>query len=138
MFKESAVITSNKGKEDGSLKTSDVSSKFGVLLMGVDNDEEREQTDHLDSARTDSLIYMVYDGENKNRYGQHPADIWTNIYDGTGTGTIYTTAKINSAYTVGEEDATIETVQNYLQLPIDYYVNVNFISFKKLLMQLVV
>ena len=65
MFKESAVITSNKGKEDGSLKTSDVSSKFGVLLMGVDNDEEREQTDHLDSARTDSLIYMVYDGENK-------------------------------------------------------------------------
>ena len=134
MFKESAVITSNKGKEDGSLKTSDVSSKFGVLLMGVDNDEEREQTDHLDSARTDSLIYMVYDGENKKiDMVSIPRDIWTNIYDGTGTGTIYTTAKINSAYTVGEEDATIETVQNYLQLPIDYYVNVNFISFKKII-----
>ncbi len=81
-----------------SFKASDVSSKFGILLMGVDNNEEREQTDHLDSARTDSLIYMVYDGENKRiDMVSIPRDIWTNIYDGTGTGTIYTTAKINSA-----------------------------------------
>ncbi len=62
-----------------------------------------------------------------------PRDIWTNIYDGTGTGTIAATAKINSAFTIGEEDATIETVQNYLQLPIDYYVNVNFTSFEKII-----
>ncbi len=134
MFKESAVISSNKSKQDNSLKASDVNSKFGILLMGVDNDAEREKTEHLDSARTDSLIYMVYDGENKKiDMVSLPRDIWTNIYDGTGTGTIAATAKINSAFTIGEEDATIETVQNYLQLPIDYYVNVNFTSFEKII-----
>ena len=134
MFKESAVISSNKSKEDNSLKASDVNSKFGILLMGVDNDAEREKTEHLDSARTDSLIYMVYDGENKKiDMVSLPRDIWTNIYDGTGTGTIATTAKINSAFTIGEEDATIETVQNYLQLPIDYHVNINFTSFEKII-----
>lgn len=134
MFKESAVISSNKSKEDNSLKASDVNSKFGILLMGVDNDAEREKTEHLDSARTDSLIYMVYDGENKKiDMVSLPRDIWTNIYDGTGTGTIAATAKINSAFTIGEEDATIETVQNYLQLPIDYYVNINFTSFEKII-----
>jgi len=134
MFKESAVISSNKSKQDNSLKASDVNSKFGILLMGVDNDAEREKTEHLDSARTDSLIYMVYDGENKKiDMVSLPRDIWTNIYDGTGTGTIAATAKINSAFTIGEEDATIETVQNYLQLPIDYYVNINFTSFEKII-----
>ena len=131
MFKESAVIKSNKEK-DNSLKSANVDSKFGILLMGVDNDAEREEVDHLDSARTDSLIYMVYDGENKKiDMISIPRDIWTSIYDGKGN--IVDAAKINSAYTVGEEDATIETVQNYLNLPIDYYVNINFISFKKII-----
>lgn len=41
--------------------------------------------------------------------------------------------KINSAFAIGEEDATIETVQNYLNLPIDYYVNINFTSFEKII-----
>ena len=39
--------------------------KFGILLMGVDNDAEREKKEHLDTTRADSLIYMVCDGENK-------------------------------------------------------------------------
>ena len=134
MFKESAVITSNKDSEDNSLKASDVDGKFGILLMGVDNDAEREKTEHLDSTRADSLIYMVYDGENKKiDMVSLPRDIWTNIYDGTGNGTIVSTAKINSAFAIGEEDATIETVQNYLQLPINYYVNINFTSFEKII-----
>ncbi len=119
MFKESAVIKSNKEK-DNSLKSANVDSKFGILLMGVDNDAEREKKEHLDTTRADSLIYMVYDGENKKiDMVSLPRDIWTNIYDGTGNGTVVNTAKINSAFAIGEEDATIETVQNYLNLPID-------------------
>ncbi|WP_461202989.1 LCP family protein [Enterococcus sp. N342-3-1-2] len=134
MYKESAVITSNKKNEDNSLQASDVDGKFGILLMGVDNDAEREKTEHLDSTRADSLIYMVYDGENKKiDMVSIPRDVWTNIYDGTGNGTIVSTAKINSAFAIGEEDATIETVQNYLQLPINYYVNINFTSFEKII-----
>ena len=42
MFKESAEIKSNKEK-DNSLKSANVDSKFGILLMGVDNDAEREK-----------------------------------------------------------------------------------------------
>lgn len=133
MFKESAVIKSNKEK-DNSLKSANVDSKFGILLMGVDNDAEREKKEHLDTTRADSLIYMVYDGENKKiDMVSLPRDIWTNIYDGTGNGTVVNTAKINSAFAIGEEDATIETVQNYLNLPIDYYVNINFTSFEKII-----
>lgn len=86
MFKESAVIKSNKEK-DNSLKSANVDSKFGILLMGVDNDAEREKKEHLDTTRADSLIYMVYDGENKKiDMVSLPRDIWTNIYDGTGNG----------------------------------------------------
>lgn len=133
MFKESAVIKSNKEK-DNSLKSANVDSKFGILLMGIDNDAEREKKEHLDTTRADSLIYMVYDGENKKiDMVSLPRDIWTNIYDGTGNGTVVNTAKINSAFAIGEEDATIETVQNYLNLPIDYYVNINFTSFEKII-----
>ena len=102
--------------------------------MGVDNDAEREKKEHLDTTRADSLIYMVYDGENKKiDMVSLPRDIWTNIYDGTGNRTVVNTAKINSAFAIGEEDATIETVQNYLNLPIDYYVNINFTSFEKII-----
>ncbi len=93
MFKESAVIKSNKEK-DNSLKSANVDSKFGILLMGVDNDAEREKKEHLDTTRADSLIYMVYDGENKKiDMVSLPRDIWTNIYDGTGNGTVVNTAK---------------------------------------------
>ena len=126
MFKESKATTTQNKIE--TLKADGSETKVSILLMGLDNDSER----NLDSTRSDSLIYIVYDGENKQlQMVSLPRDIYTDIYDGKGN--IVNQGKINSAYSVNEEDSTIETVSNFLDLPVDYYVTVNFISFKKII-----
>lgn len=126
MFKASNATT-NQNKIE-TLKADGSETKIGILLMGLDNDSER----NLGSTRSDSLIYLVYDGENKKlQMVSLPRDIYTDIYDGKGN--IVNQSKINSAYSVNEEDSTIETVSNFLDLPVDYYATVNFISFKQII-----
>lgn len=41
--------------------------------------------------------------------------------------------KINHAYNFGGKDLTIEAVENFLGIPIDYYANVNFDGFKEII-----
>jgi LCP family protein required for cell wall assembly len=41
--------------------------------------------------------------------------------------------KINHAYNFGGKDLTIETVENFLGIPIDYYASVNFEGFKEII-----
>lgn len=43
----------------------------------------------------------------------------------------YSPAKINAAYTYGGTKESIDTVQKYLKVPIDYYVLVNMGGLKK-------
>lgn len=126
MYKESNATTTQNKIE--TLKADGSATKVSILLMGLDNDSER----NLGSTRSDSLIYVVYDGENKKlEMVSLPRDIYTDIYDGKGN--IVNQGKINSAYSINEEDSTIETVSNFLDLPVDYFVTVNFISFKKII-----
>ncbi|KAF1305060.1 LCP family protein [Enterococcus saccharolyticus] len=125
MYKFSKSTSKNKIE---TLKKDGAETKISILLMGLDNDSER----NLGSTRTDSLIYLVYDGEAKEiQMVAIPRDIYTNIYDENGN--IQFQSKINSAYTLNEEDSTIETVKNYLDLPVDYFATVNFISFKQII-----
>lgn len=124
-YKDSNVTTVNKIE---TLKASNSDTKISILLMGLDNDSER----NIEGTRSDSIIYMVYDGSNKNiEMVSIPRDIWTDIYDGEGN--IVDQNKINSAYNWNEEDSMIETVKNYLDLPVDYFATVNFISFKEII-----
>ena len=46
--------------------------------------------------------------------------------------------KINHAHAFGGPDMTINTVENFLDIPIDYYAKVNFEGLKALLMKSVV
>lgn len=124
-YKDSNVTTVNKIE---TLKASNSDTKISILLMGLDNDSER----NIEGTRSDSIIYMVYDGSNKNiEMVSIPRDVWTDIYDGEGN--IVDQNKINSAYNWNEEDSMIETVKNYLDLPVDYFTTVNFISFKEII-----
>lgn len=126
MYKPSKAITTENKIE--TLQSDGSHTRIGILLIGLDNDSER----NLGSTRSDSLIYLAYDGENKEiTMVSLPRDIYTDIYDGDGN--ILNQGKINSAYTHNEVDSTIETVTNYLDLPIDYYATVNFISFKQII-----
>lgn len=129
MYKPSGVTSKNKIEK---LSSTNCDMRLGILLMGVDNDAEREKTEDVEGKRTDTLIYLAYDGVDKKiEMVSIPRDTWAQIYDGKGK--VVDTNKINSSYNNGGEDAAIETVKHYLNLPVDYYATVNFISFKKII-----
>lgn len=91
---------------------------FSVLLLGVD---EREG----DRGRSDSIIVLtVNPNTNSVKMLSIPRDTRTEI---VGKGT---QDKINHAYAFGGVDMSIATVENFLDIPIDYYVQINMEGFK--------
>ncbi|BCB05828.1 transcriptional regulator LytR [Bacillus sp. KH172YL63] len=86
---------------------------ISLLLMGVD---ERSN----DQGRSDALIVMTLNPEKeKMQMISIPRDTRTEI---VGHGT---TDKINHAYAFGGTKMAIETVENFTNTPIDYYIKVN-------------
>ncbi|MGG0590890.1 LytR family transcriptional regulator [Priestia megaterium] len=91
---------------------------ISFLLLGVD---ERKG----DRGRSDSLIILTVNPKDKSmKMVSIPRDTRTEII-GKGTKD-----KINHAYAFGGVDMSIKTVENFLDIPIDYYVQVNMESFK--------
>lgn len=90
---------------------------FSVLLLGVD------QREH-DSGRTDTMIVATVNPElGTIKMLSIPRDSRVEI---VGNGTV---EKINHAYARGGIPMTIDTVENLLDIPIDYYVAVNMEGF---------
>jgi polyisoprenyl-teichoic acid--peptidoglycan teichoic acid transferase len=86
---------------------------ISVLLMGVD---ERAG----DRGRSDTLIVMTLNPKNeKMQMVSIPRDTRTEI---VGHGT---TDKINHAYAFGGTKMAIETVENFTDIELDYYIRVN-------------
>ncbi|WP_026560963.1 LytR family transcriptional regulator [Bacillus sp. J37] len=91
---------------------------ISILLMGVD---EREG----DRGRSDSLILMtVNPNKNTTQMVSIPRDTRTEII-GKGKQD-----KINHAYAFGGTEMAINTVENFLDVPVDYFVKINMESFK--------
>ncbi|QGQ48184.1 LytR family transcriptional regulator [Metabacillus sediminilitoris] len=91
---------------------------ISILLMGVD---EREG----DVGRSDSLILMtVNPNTNSTQMVSIPRDTRTEI---VGKGK---EDKINHAYAFGGTEMALDTVENFLDIPIDYFVKINMESFK--------
>ena len=104
------------------VKVNPIEDTISVLIMGIDDDSVRQ----IGSARTDALIYLTINPkEHKINMVSIPRDSYTPIISSKYSGK----DKINAAYTYGEEQATIETVENLLNVPINYYVTFNFESF---------
>ncbi|MDN6626460.1 MAG: LCP family protein [Pisciglobus halotolerans] len=96
---------------------------ISMLIMGVDNTEKRG----LESTRTDALIYLTINPKNHEiNMVSVPRDTYTTIFE---NGQATHRNKINSAFEYGEEKAAIETVENYLDVPVHYYATFNFDSF---------
>lgn len=111
--------STSKGNQ---IKVNPIEDTISVLVMGIDDDSARQ----LGSARTDALIYLTINPkEHKINMVSIPRDSYTTIVSKKYNGK----DKINSAYTYGEEQATIETVEKLLNVPINYYVTFNFDSF---------
>lgn len=94
---------------------------FSVLLLGVD---ERED----DRGRSDTVIVMtVNPAEKSTKMVSIPRDTYTEI---TGRGTM---DKINHAYAFGGIEMSMATVENLLDIPIDYVIQVNMEGFKEVI-----
>ncbi|QIL49972.1 LytR family transcriptional regulator [Weissella coleopterorum] len=91
---------------------------FTVLLMGTDTGE----LGRSDGGRTDSLMLMtVNPKQKKTTLMSIPRDT---VIAPVGYETEFP-QKMNSAYEFGKEATTMKTVQNWLNIPIDYYGMVN-------------
>ncbi|WP_026564243.1 polyisoprenyl-teichoic acid--peptidoglycan teichoic acid transferase TagU [Bacillus sp. UNC41MFS5] len=105
---------SEKREEPVSLKEKD---PFSVLMLGVD---EREG----DSGRSDTMIVLTVNPNNNSvKMLSIPRDTRTEII-GKGTED-----KINHAYAFGGIPMALDTVENFLDIPIDYYIEVNMKGF---------
>lgn len=91
---------------------------ISILLLGVDQRAG-------DRGRSDSLILMTVNPKDQSmKMVSIPRDTRTEI---VGKGT---TDKINHAYAFGGVDMAVNTVEKFLDVPVDYYVQVNMESFK--------
>jgi len=91
---------------------------FSVLMLGVD---EREG----DKGRSDTMIVLTVNPELETvKMLSIPRDTRVEI---VGRGT---EDKINHAYAFGNEEMAMATVENFLDIPIDYYIKVNMEGFQ--------
>ncbi|MER1954295.1 MAG: LCP family protein [Desemzia incerta] len=89
---------------------------FSVLLLGVDTGD----LGRTEQGRSDTMMVLtVNPNTNQTSIVSIPRDTYTEII---GRGTM---DKINHAYAFGGASMSVNTVQNLLDIPIDYYVEVN-------------
>lgn len=94
------------------------SKPVSILLLGAD---ERG----TDKGRSDSLMVITLNPQtNSMKTLSIPRDTYTEI---VGKGK---KDKINHAYAFGGVDMSVATVENFLNIPINYYIEVNMEGFK--------
>lgn len=97
-----------------------IEDNVSVLIIGVDDSEER---DFKGKSRSDALMLATFNKQQKDvNILSIPRDSYVNVPD-------YGFTKINHAYFYGGPKKTIETVENFLNVPVDYYVRLNFEAF---------
>ncbi|GGB32336.1 LytR family transcriptional regulator [Lentibacillus populi] len=116
----------NDGREKSDLRETIVDpdvDNVSVLIMGVDASDVRNNKDN-DDSRTDSLMLATLNKDDKSvKLLSIPRDSYVYVPE-VGYET-----KINHAHAYGGPRATIDTVENLLDIPVDYYVKVNFEAF---------
>ncbi|MFB4333469.1 LytR family transcriptional regulator [Bacillus cereus group sp. BfR-BA-01311] len=94
------------------------SDPVSILLLGAD-----EQGD--DKGRSDSLMVITLNPKNNSmKTVSIPRDTYTEI---VGKGK---SDKINHAYAFGGVDMSVATVEKFLNIPINHYIEVNMNGFK--------
>jgi polyisoprenyl-teichoic acid--peptidoglycan teichoic acid transferase len=94
---------------------------FSVLFIGVDDSNKRQ---FEGSSRTDALMLATFNQDDKSvKLLSIPRDSYVYIPEEN----IYT--KINHAHAYGGVELTLETVEELLDVPVDYYVKMNFDAF---------
>ncbi|WP_121663646.1 LCP family protein [Metabacillus litoralis] len=99
---------------------------FSILLMGVE-----DYSSGGENGRTDTLIVVTVNPTLQTiKMLSIPRDTFVTLpEDGSET-------KINHAYAFGGKELTIETTEELLDIPIDYYATVSFQAFKSIVDEL--
>jgi len=112
------------GREKAELREEMVDPKYdnvSVLIMGVDENDHRKDDG---PTRTDSLILATLNKDDKSvKMHSIPRDSYVYVPE------IGYETKINHAHSNGGTQTTIDTVENLLEIPVDYYVKLNFHAF---------
>ncbi|MGG0300391.1 LytR family transcriptional regulator [Bacillus albus] len=104
-------------KRDKKVEITD-NKPISILLMGVDQEDNG-------TGRSDSLMLFTLNPKTKSmKITSIPRDSYTEI---VGKGK---KDKINHAYAFGGIDMTVKTVENFLNVPVDHYIEVNMAGFK--------
>ncbi|WHZ02861.1 LytR family transcriptional regulator [Neobacillus sp. YX16] len=90
---------------------------FSVLMLGVDSQSDKGRTDTI-------IVLTVNPNTNSAKMLSIPRDTRTEII-GKGYDD-----KINHAHAFGGVEMAMDTVENFLDIPIDYYMKVNMEGFK--------
>ncbi|MCP3028091.1 LCP family protein [Halobacillus sp. A5] len=113
-----------KSDKRNEVVTPDLNST-SVLFIGVDDSETRDN--HEGGERrslSDALVLATFNNDEKSvKLVSIPRDSYTYIPE------VGYEDKITHAHAFGGTDATINTVENLLDVPVDYYVRLNFNSF---------
>ncbi|MEE5988789.1 LCP family protein [Ligilactobacillus equi] len=97
---------------------------ISILLLGTDTGD----LGRTDKGRTDTMMIATINPQSKRvTLTSIPRDLKVKIND---SGEPY--SKINSAYTFSGVSGAVDTVQDTLHIPIDYYILVNMGGLKKL------
>ncbi len=96
---------------------------FSVLLLGIDTGD----LGRTEQGRSDTLMVATVNPEdNKTTLVSIPRDTYVDI---VGYGT---QDKINHAYAFGGAAMSMDTVEKYLDIPIDHYVSINMMGIQEL------
>ncbi|MBM7551445.1 LCP family protein [Thalassobacillus pellis] len=97
---------------------------ISVLFVGVDNSDTRDKEGN---ALADALILATFNEDNKSvKLVSIPRDSLVKIPE------VGYRDKITHAHAYGGIDATVKTVEKLFDIPVDYYVRVNFNSFTEI------
>lgn len=102
-------------------KVDPTKDNISILLIGVDESKSR---DFGEATRTDALMVATLNKKDKSiKLLSIPRDSYVHIPEKD------IKTKINHAHAYGGVELTIETVQELLDIPIDYYMKMNFYAF---------
>ncbi|SER70044.1 transcriptional attenuator, LytR family [Gracilibacillus ureilyticus] len=115
------------GREEGSelrdVEVDPQQDNISILFIGIDESEKRLESNQTNKL-SDALILATLNSEDHSvKLLSIPRDTYTYVPERDR----YT--KINHAHSYGGPKATIETVESFLNVPVDYYVRVNFNAF---------
>ncbi|WOS96138.1 LCP family protein [Nosocomiicoccus massiliensis] len=119
----SGLEDKSKLREDG--EEVDIEDSFTVLILGIDENEKRAKKEQLkrDEFRTDTMILATFDREgNVIKMINIPRDTLSLISDEQAFD------KINHAHALGGIEGAVDSVENLLNVPVDFYIRVNFDS----------